>query len=134
MSTMRRDPKRTFAVSHVPAANTQATVSTPTPGPGNRAVVTGLTVVAATGATAPAAASTITANLIKGASGGTSYAWQAKMAIPAAAGAMNGISREGYWVGGANQVMTLEFPAAGGANTELSVSMEGYFEESVDLA
>jgi hypothetical protein len=110
---------------HAPVANTQATATKAAAGLGKRNVVTGLTIVLAAGATAPTAVN-VTVNLIDGASAGTAYLWRATMSLPATAGAMNGIVREPIWIKGSpNTAMTLEFSAAGGANTIESVSMEG---------
>lgn len=114
-----------WSVSHVPAANTQATISRAAAGAGIRNVCTGLTIVLAGGTAAPAAVN-MTVNLIDGALGGTTYLWRVTLSLPAVAGAVNGIARSGLWLPGtANTAMTLEFSAAGGANTIQSVSLEG---------
>lgn len=110
---------------HLPAANTQATITRAAAGAGIRNVCTGLTVIFAAGATAPTAIN-VAVNLIDGASGGGTYLWRATLSLPATAGAVNGIARQPLWIPGtANTAMTLEFSVAGGANTIESVSMEG---------
>lgn len=115
---------RVWNAQHAPVANTKATC-TQAAAAGLRNVCRGITVMLVAGASAPTAAS-VTVALIDGASGVTSYLWGPHaMGIPAVAGATNGVSRPGRWVGSVNTPMTLEFSAAGGANTIESVSMEG---------
>ncbi|MDH5244849.1 MAG: hypothetical protein OEW98_00245 [Betaproteobacteria bacterium] len=110
---------------HVPAANTQATKSQSAGAAGVRNVCTGFTVTLAAGTTAPSAAQ-VTVALIDGASGGGTYLWRSNMSLPAVAGAQTTIVRTGLWLPGtAATAMTLEFSAAGGANTYETVSMEG---------
>lgn len=112
----------TYSV-HVPAANTQATISRAAGAAGVRNVCTSLSVVLAAGATAPTAAA-VTVALIDGATGGTTYLWRHNITIPAIAGAMNGIAVTDCWFEGtAATAMTLELSAAAGANTLESVSM-----------
>lgn len=121
---------RSWSKTHVPAANTQATITQPAPGQGKKLVCTGLTVAFAAGAAAPTA-TTATVSLIDGATGGTTFLWQMTLGVVATAGATNGHSRPGKWVASHNTALTLEFSAAGGANTLESVSMEGYIEDDV---
>lgn len=110
---------------HVPAANTQATVSKAAAGVGIRNVVTALTATIAATATAPTAVN-VTVNLIDGATGGTTYLWRMTLSLPAVAGETRGVQKNNCWLPGtANTATTLEFSAAGGANTIESVSMEG---------
>ena len=110
---------------HVPAANVVATKSQAAGGIGVRNVCTALTVVIAATATAPTAVN-VTVNLIDGATGGTTYLWRTTLSLPATAGETRGIQKSNCWLPGtANTAMTLEFSAAGGANTVESVSMEG---------
>lgn len=110
---------------HVPAANTQATKSQSAGAAGVRNVCTGFTVTIAGGATAPAAIN-LTVNLIDGASGGGTYLWRSTISLPAVAGALVSIVRGSLWIPGtAATAMTMEFSAAGGANTVESVSFEG---------
>jgi len=119
-------PAASFANSqHAPAANTKATITRAAAGAGKRNVCTGLTVTFCAGATAPTAVQ-VSVALIDGASGGTTYLWGPHViSLPATAGAMNGIARDGLYIPGtANTAMTLEFSAAGGANTIEAVSFE----------
>ena len=111
-------------ISHLPAANTQATITQAAAGAGKRNICTGFTVMFVAGATAPTAIN-VSVSLIDGAAGGTTYLWRATISLPATAGATSGIARMGRWIGSANTAMTLEFSAAGGANTIQSVAMEG---------
>ena len=109
--------------THVPAANTQATIAKSAGAAGVRNVCTQITVTLAADTTAPAAVAA-TVNLIDGASGGTTYLWRARLSLPAVAGATNGIVVVPCWfVGTAATALTLEFAAAGGANTFQTVSM-----------
>lgn len=111
--------------SHAPAANTKATCTQAAAADGRRNVCTALTIALAGGASAPAAVN-VTVRLIDGLTGGTAYLWQLTISLPAVAGSMNGAVRGPIWiVGSPNTPMTLEFSAAGGANTIESVSMEG---------
>ena len=112
---------------HVPAANTQATATVVSLGPKYRFVCTGITVVLTAGAAAPSA-NTVIVSLIDGDTGGTTYLWRAKLGVTATAGLCSGISRYGLWIGSAGSDITLEFSAGAGANTEESVSFEGYVQ------
>jgi hypothetical protein len=113
---------------HVPAANTQATITQAAAGGGIKNVCIGFTVTLASTGSAPTAIQLVV-NLIDGASGGGTYLWRSVIALPAVAGAMVSIVRSGIWIPGtANTQMTLEFSAAGGANTIESVTMEGTTE------
>ena len=119
------EPTTDWTASHVPAANTKATITQAAPGAGLRLVATGLTVTLAAGSTAPTAVN-VTVTLIDGASGGSTYLWRTTLSLPATAGANVSLTRECLWLWGtANTAMTLEFSAAGGANTIESVSLEG---------
>lgn len=114
-----------WTTSHLPAANTKATITRASAGAGVRNVCTGLTVVLAATGTTPSAVN-LSVSLIDGASGGTTYLWRVTLSLPATAGALNGVTRSGLWLPGtAATGMTLEFSAAGGANTIESVSIEG---------
>ena len=114
-----------WSAHHVPAANTQATATRAAGAAGVRNVCTWLTVKLVGGTTAPSAF-TGTVSLIDGAAGGTTYLWRASISLPATAGADNGIALSGLWIPGtAATAMTLEFSAAGGANTLESVSFGG---------
>lgn len=108
--------------SHFPAANAQATIGAAAAPAGFKNVCTQITVTFAAGATAPAAIQ-VNAKLIDGASGGGTILWGGVFALPAVAGASTGASPSGWWEGTAATAMTLEFNAAGGANTIEAVSM-----------
>lgn len=120
---------RDWTQTHAPAANTQATCTQPAAGIGRRNVCTGLTVTLCSGSSAPAAGVAVTARLIDGASGATSYKWQGTFAIQAIAGALAGCVRENLWISGSvDTPMTLEWSAGPGAGAIQSVSMEGTTE------
>lgn len=116
----------TFSVNHAPAANTKATIAQAAGGAGIKNVCTGFTVSLAAQTTAPAAIQ-VSVALIDGATGGTTYLWGPQViSLPATAGAMAAFVRSNVFiVGTANTAMTLEFSAAGGANTIETVSFEG---------
>lgn len=120
------EPDDTWHQTHVPAANTQATISQ-TAGAGSlKNVCTGFTVTVCGGATAPAAFQGTVA-LIDGATGGTTYLWRSNITIPATAGSTVSFTHaKGKWTGSAATAMTLEFSGAFGANTLQSVTMKGY--------
>lgn len=110
---------------HQPAANTQATTTKAAAGAGVTNVCTGITVTLAAGSTAPSAVQ-LSVVLRDGASGAGTVKWAGVLSLPATAGASVGITRSGLWIEGtANTAMTLEFSAAGGANTVEAVSLEG---------
>lgn len=111
---------------HAPSANTKATITKASGGVGVRNICTHLTVALAAGSTAPAAVQ-VTVALIDGSTGGTTYLWgPTVLSLPATAGAVSAFVVGMCWkVGTANTAMTLEFSAAGGANTIESVSMDG---------
>jgi len=114
------------APSHAPIADTQATASRAAAGPRRRNVCTGLVVTFCAGPTAPSAA-TVTVAVIDGATGGSTYLWgPIRLALPAVAGAVNGVARAGLWlVGSVDTPMTIEFSGASGVNTFQAVAMEG---------
>ena len=116
-----------WTVVNTPAANTQATISKAAGGAGVRHVCTGILATLTAGVTAPAAVA-LTVELRDGATGAGTVIWQGRMSLGAIAGQnappiqIAGLSI----VGSANTAMTLEFSAAGGANTLESVSLAGY--------
>lgn len=111
------------ASAHVPAANTQATISHAAGGAGVKRVCTSLSCVLAANTTAPSAAA-VSVALRDGASGAGTVLWSHTMVLSAVAGAMNGIALADLWIPGtANTAMTLEFSGAAGANTFESVSL-----------
>lgn len=112
-------------VQHLPAANTQATATRASAGTGVRNVCTGFTVAISGGTTAPSAVQ-LSVAVIDGSTGGGTYLWRSTIALPPAAGAISAFVRSDTWlVGTAATAMTIEFSAAGGANTIESVTMEG---------
>ena len=114
-----------WRVNHVPAVNVQATVTQAAAGAGVRNVCTAITVSLAAGSTAPTAVN-VNVNLRDGASGAGTVAWGQTISLPATAGATNGFVVAPCWiVGTANTAMTIEFSAAGGANTFQSVFAQG---------
>lgn len=113
-----------WTAHHLPAVATQATATKAAAGAGVRNVCTSITVVFAAGTAAPAVQQ-LSVSLIDGASGGTTYLWRAYISLPATAGAVNGITLQLWRPGSPNTAMTLEWSAAGGANTFQSVSMAG---------
>ncbi len=105
-------------------ANTLASATLAAGAAGVRHICTGITATIGAGATAPTAIQ-LTVVLRDGASGAGTIKWQAVISLPATAGAMSGVARSDLWIPGtAATAMTLEFSAAGGANTFESVSME----------
>ena len=123
---MSQTGPQNWKAAHFPAANTQATITRAAPGAGLRNVCQGITVIATAGASAPTAA-IVNVALIDGASGGNTYLWGPfPIALPAVAGAMNGIARSALNIEGSpNTAMTLEFSVALGAFTTEAVQMEG---------
>lgn len=74
-----------------------------------------------------AASGIFTANLIDGTSGSTTYLWRAAMSLGAVAGAFESMFLSGLnLIGTTGRAMTLEFAAAGTANTVESVSLGGF--------
>jgi hypothetical protein len=124
-------PAGVFGVFHAPAANTQAT-KTAAAKAGFRHIADCLSVTFVAGATAPVAVS-VAVNLRDGASGAGTVLLSFNMAVPATAGAVNPpvtlCPTGGLGIAGTvNTAMTLEFAAAGGANTVESVYLK-YHEE-----
>ena len=107
---------------HEPAAGSQATITAAAPGIGFRNICLGFTVTFLGSASAPAAALR-SVRLIDGASGGTTYLWGTRLAVPATAGTGMGATREGWWRGSENTALTLEFDS-GLANAVQTVEME----------
>lgn len=118
--------KQTWAATHTPAANTQATASRAAAGAGVKNVCNTILVTFAAGATAPTAVN-VTVNLRDGATGAGTVIWSATLSLSATAGQTAPVvALSDLWLeGSANTAMTLEFAAAGGANTVESVAMSG---------
>lgn len=115
-----------WTIKHTPAAATQATISRAASGANKKHHATGLIVTFVAGAAAPTA-ETLLVNLRAGATGAGTILASFGMSIPATAGAacppvcLGGIDIPGE----DNTVMTLEFAAAGGANTVQAVTLIG---------
>lgn len=115
-----------WAVTNAPVANMQASASQAAGGAGVRHVCTSVSATVAAGGTAPTAA-TVTLNLRDGATGAGTVLQSWTLGIEATAGRTTTFSLSGLNIPGtAATAMTLEFAAAGGANTFESVSMTGY--------
>lgn len=115
-----------WSAHHIPAANAQATITKASAGASTKNVCTGLTVALASSSTTAPAAVQLTVSLIDGATGGGTYLWRTVISLPAVAGAVSAFVLRGLWIPGSDATaMTLEFSAAGGANTIESVSMTG---------
>lgn len=116
-----------WAVTHAPAANTQAVASKAAGGAGVRHVCTGVSITLANGAAAPTAA-LVTVHLRDGATGAGSILATWTLAIAAVAGDVvhvpltfpSGIP------GTADTAMTLETSAAPGANVSASCNLFGH--------
>jgi hypothetical protein len=115
-----------WVVTHAPATNTQATASKAAGGAGVKHVCQGLCICLAAGGTAPTATQ-LTVNLRDGLTGAGTILAAFTVAITAVAGAFICIPLTDLnIVGSAATAMTLEFSAAGGANTYESVTLMGY--------
>lgn len=112
-----------WSVNHTPVANTQATASKAAGAAGVRHVCRSIS--AMLNALTAAAETTVLLNLRDGATGAGTILWSLRLhAIPAGT---TGIAISNLNIfGSAATAMTLEFAAAGGANTFESVSMSGY--------
>lgn len=117
-----------WAVTHAPAANTKATITKAAGTGTQRHFCTDLTVTIAAGASAPTAVQ-VSAALIDGTTGGSTYLWGPHVfSVPATAGVSTGhtLALAHPKIGSQATAMTLEFSAAGGANTIEAVSFGGY--------
>jgi len=115
-----------WSVTSAPAANTVATISKGAGAAGVRHVCTGIYARARGGTTAPAAIQ-LTLNLRDGATGAGTILQTHTLVIAAAVGAADNVEISGLnIIGSAATAMTLEFTAAGGANTFESVALTGY--------
>ena len=115
-----------FFVIHNPAVNTQATASQAAAGAGLRNIVDCISATYVADTTAPAA-TTVTLNVRDGATGAGTIIWTADLSLPAVASEdASPVQLCGLGIPGtANTAMTIEFAAAGGANTFQAVSMKG---------
>src|SRR5262245_27986218 len=119
-----------WRVTSAPAANTQATASraasTNPPLAESRHVCTSITALIRGGTTAPAAVQA-TVNLRDGASGAGTVLASFSLVLAGAIAAADSIFIDSLEIiGSPNTAMTLEFAAAGGANTFESVTLTGH--------
>lgn len=119
-----------WVVTSAPAANTQASASRPAVAAGipadNKHVCTSISALIRGGTTAPAAVQ-VTVNLRDGATGAGTILASWTLVLAGAIAARDEIVISGLEImGSANTAMTLEFAAAGGANTFESVTMTGH--------
>ena len=115
-----------WTAPNLPAVNTQATI-TQAARPGYRHVATGIYAQLVAGTAAPAAVQ-LSVVLRDGATGTGAVLWAGVVALPATAGAAAPSVQipDLYIKGTPGNAMTLEFSAAGGANTFESVTLTGY--------
>ena len=118
-------PLSPWKLHETPAANTQATEEQASAGTGLKNVLRSVSFVLSANTTAPAAA-VVEVYVRDGAAGAGTIIWQHTITLPATAGAMNGIAITDLWIEGtAATAMSVEFSAAGGANTFESLSATG---------
>lgn len=114
-----------WAINHVPAVNTKATISKAL-ATGKCNVCTGINVTVSAGTAAPTAV-VLTWQLRDGATGAGTVLLSGSLGIEATAGRTTVLTWDSLSIKGTTgTAMTLEFTAAGGANTFESVSMTGY--------
>lgn len=115
-----------WSVTSSPAVNTVATASKAAGGAGVRHICTSVSARVLGGSTAPTAIVGVI-NLRDGATGAGAILMSWTTSLAAAVGAKDEINLTGLnIVGAANTAMTLEFAAAGGANTFESANIGGY--------
>lgn len=119
--------KNNWSVQLAAAVGVQGTVTKAAGGAGVKHVCTGVIASFVAGTAAPAAV-VATVNLRDGATGAGTVLATWYMSLPATAGASSApVVLSGINIpGSANTAMTLEFAAAGGANTFESVTLIGY--------
>lgn len=111
-----------WSVTHTPAVNTVATITRAAGGAGIRHVLRSFTATVI--GLAAAAEAVLTVNIRDGASGAGTILKSFPLYAPP--GGQNGLAMSDLnIVGSENTAMTIEFTAAGGANTYESVSMSG---------
>lgn len=118
-------PPVDWTVTHVPAANTRATASKAAGAAGVKHVLT--SIVVSCHNTGAAAAAVLTIEVRDGASGAGTLLWTLK--LPILATTLTGstlILTDLHIVGSAATAMTVEFTAAGGANTNEIVNIAGF--------
>lgn len=111
-----------FSIFHTPAAATQATISQAAGAAGVSNVATALSFAIYTGATAQ---TIITVSLRDGATGAGTVKWSKSVALPANSFWSENVTLPDI-VGTAATAMTVEFSAAGVANSVQSVCLMGY--------
>jgi hypothetical protein len=118
----------TWSITHTPTTNTQATITRAAGAAGVRHVCTSIS--CALSAPATATSGVVQINLRDGATGAGTILWSNTLQVGGATSISAGLA--GFAISGlsitgsAATAMTLEFSAAGGANTSESVSMTGY--------
>lgn len=113
-----------WAINHTPVANTQATITRAAGAAGVRHVCKSITVTLI--GLAASAEATVLVNLRDGVTGAGTILWSARLLVMGLTGSQAGITLGSLnIVGSAATAMTLEFAAAGGANTFETVSLTG---------
>lgn len=113
-----------WSINHTPVANTQATIS--------RAAVAGQrhvcrSISATLIGLAASAETTVLVNLRDGASGAGTILYSTRLLVTGTTGSQTGVGLSDLnIVGSVNTAMTLEFAAAGGANTFEAVNLTGF--------
>lgn len=119
-----------WVTSHNPATNTQATC-TKAAQANYRHVITKIVAKLAAGAAATTAAAPLVVNVRDSTTGAGNVLFSFIMNIPASAGAVDTFVLDDIQIEGvAGQAVTLEFAAAGGANSYESVVMFGVTEKA----
>jgi hypothetical protein len=112
-------------ITHAPAVNTKATISQAAGGGTVRNVITGFSFGASTGTSAPSAVQ-LTINLRDGATGAGTILQSWTVVLPASVGYNYGFGLSGLWIEcSQNTATTIEYSAAGGANTFEAVNLIG---------
>lgn len=114
-----------WSITHTPTANTQATITRAAGAAGVRHVCRSIS-FSLIGLAASAEA-TVLVNLRDGATGAGTILWSQRLLVTGTTGSQTGITLSGLNIfGSAATAMTLEFAAAGGADTFESVALTGY--------
>lgn len=114
-----------WSINHTPAADTQATITRAAGAAGVRHVCRSISATLI--GLAAAAETTVLINLRDGATGAGTILWSTRLLVTGTTGSETGITLSNLnIVGSAATAMTLEFAAAGGANTFESVALSGY--------
>lgn len=114
-----------WAINHTPAAATQATITRAAGAAGVRHVCRSITISLI--GLAAAVEATILVNLRDGATGAGTILWSTRLLVTGTTGSETGVTLANLNIfGSAATAMTLEFAAAGAANTFESVALTGY--------